>query len=171
MVDDRYRVLTLDRLITVAGQAGRRVRLLVETKHPTRYGPAVERALVTLLRHRGLLGGGDGPVAVTAMSFSPRALRTLRALAPNLPTVLLLDRIPRGLPLARLPFGARIAGPGLALVRSRPTLVRRLRERGYPVFVWTVNEPDDVDLMVKLGVDGIITDRPAEVRTQLDCHR
>ncbi|HET6211856.1 MAG TPA: glycerophosphodiester phosphodiesterase family protein, partial [Micromonosporaceae bacterium] len=118
VLDDRGRVLTLDRLITVAGQAGRPVRLLVETKHPTRYGAAVERALVALLSRRDLPG-----VEVTAMSFSPRALRTLRTLAPDLPTVLLLEFMPPGLPMGRLPFGARIAGPGIALVRSRPVLV------------------------------------------------
>jgi glycerophosphoryl diester phosphodiesterase len=31
------------------------------------------------------------------------------------------------------------------------------------VFVWTVNEPNDVDLMMELGVDAIITDRPKMV--------
>src|SRR5690242_2157890 len=35
------RVLTLDRLLTVAAQAPRPLRLLIETKHPTRYGEEV----------------------------------------------------------------------------------------------------------------------------------
>ncbi|HET6215148.1 MAG TPA: glycerophosphodiester phosphodiesterase family protein, partial [Micromonosporaceae bacterium] len=60
-----------------------------------------------------------------------------------------------------------IAGPGIALVRSRPALVRRLKERGYQVYVWTVNELADVDLVRELGVDGIITDRPADVLAYL----
>ena len=29
--------------------------------------------------------------------------------------------------------------------------------------MWTVNEPADIDLMLTLGVDGIISDRPADV--------
>jgi glycerophosphoryl diester phosphodiesterase len=169
IMDERGRVLTLDRLITVAGRAGRPVRLLVETKHPTRYGSAVERELVALLTRRGLLeAGDDAPVRVTVMSFSPLALRNLRTLAPQVPTVLLLEMLPPGLSLGRLPFGARIAGPGIGLVRARPALVRRLRERGYPIYVWTVNEPDEVDLVLGLGVDAIITDRPAEVLARLD---
>jgi len=166
--DDAGRVLTLDRLITVLKHAGRPVRLLVETKHPTRYGAAVERELVALLRRHGLPDPApDAPVQVTAMSFSPLALRRLRSLEPALPTVLLMDLLPRGVPVGRLPFGARIAGPGIGLVRARPELVQRLRARGYGVYVWTVNEPSDVDLVCGLGVDAIITDRPADVLAQV----
>jgi glycerophosphoryl diester phosphodiesterase len=162
--DDAGRVLTLDRLVTVLKHAGRPVRLLIETKHPTRYGAAVERELVALLRRHGLPNPApDAPVHVTAMSFSPLALRRLRSLEPALPTVLLMDLLPRGVPVGKLPFGARIAGPSIGLVRSRPDLVERFHSRGHGVYVWTVNEPADVDLVYQLGVDGIITDRPADV--------
>ncbi len=169
MVDDRGRVLTLDELITAVGAAGRPVRLLVETKHPSRYGSEVERALVAVLDRHGLLDARtESPVRVTAMSFSPLALRHLRALAPTLPTVLLLEYLPRGLPLGRLPFGARLAGPGISLVRQRPALVQRLHARGYGVYVWTVNELADIDLVLRLGVDGIISDQPADVLAHRD---
>jgi len=162
-------ILTLDELIDLAGGAGRPVRLLVETKHPNRYGKAVEQRLLALLRKRGLDRPRDGDlVRVTVMSFSPLAVRRVRALAPSLPRVQLMDLIPPGLKPSRLPFGARIAGPGLELVRRRPDLVRRLKARGNDVYVWTVNEPSDVDLMLRLGVDAIITDRPAEVRAHLE---
>ncbi|BCL14783.1 glycerophosphodiester phosphodiesterase [Micromonospora sagamiensis] len=158
----RTRLLTLERLLDAVHGAGRPVRLLIETKHPTRYGGNVERRLVELLRRYGLTEPGpDDPVRVTVMSFSPLAVRRTRELAPTLPTVLLLDTLPGWLRLGRLPFGARIAGPGIALVRSRPWLVPTLRAAGHQVYVWTVNEPDDVDLVLAAGVDGIITDRPA----------
>jgi glycerophosphoryl diester phosphodiesterase len=62
-----------------------------------------------------------------------------------------------------LPFGARIAGPGIHLVKARPRLVRTLQAAGNRVFVWTVNDPDEIDMLIDLGVDGIITDRPAFV--------
>ncbi|HZN17452.1 MAG TPA: glycerophosphodiester phosphodiesterase family protein [Micromonosporaceae bacterium] len=169
--DDEGRVLTLDRLLGALSGARRPIRLLVETKHPTRYGNTVERTLVSLLARRGLLnptgpGAGARP-KVTMMSFSPRAVRLVRSLAPELPTVLLLDRLPVGVRLARLPFGVRIAGPGIGMVRKRPSLVRRLLERGNQVYVWTVNEPDDVDLVLDLGVHGVISDRPAQVLARI----
>ena len=46
-------------------------------------------------------------------------------------------------------------------------LARRAQERGHGVYVWTVNEPSDVGLVAGLGVDGIISDRPAQVLATL----
>jgi glycerophosphoryl diester phosphodiesterase len=165
---EKSAILTLDELITVAGLAGRPIRLLVETKHPNRYGKAVEFRLRALLGRHGLLSPKpDHAVQVTVMSFSPLAVRRSRELMPAIPTVQLLELLPPGLRIRRLPFGTRIAGPGLELVRRRPQLVHRLQAGGQQVFVWTVNQPADVELVNGLGADGLITDRPREVLAQL----
>jgi len=165
----RIRVLTLDNLLAAVHDAGRPIRLLIETKHPTRYGPAVEERVVAALRRYGLdEPGPDKPVDVTVMSFSALAIRRMGRLAPRLPTVMLLELLPAGLRGGRLPFGAGIGGPGVRLVRAHPYLVRRLHERGHQVYVWTVNDPADVDMMIELGVEGIITDRPRYVLRRLD---
>jgi glycerophosphoryl diester phosphodiesterase len=165
---DRGRLLTLDRLLTAVCAAGRPVRLLVETKHPTRYGADVERRLLTLLDRHGLADPGPrDPVRVAVMSFSPLAIRRIRELSPGLPTVLLLEVLPPAVRLGRLPFGARIGGPGIGLLRRRPALVRTLHAAGNEVYVWTVNEPADLDLARRLEVDGIITDRPRFVLDQM----
>lgn len=165
---DRFRLVTLDRLLRAVRAAGREIRLLIETKHPTRYGSAVEHRLIAMLHRHGLAQPRpDDPVRVTVMSFSPLALRTVHHLAPALPTVLLLDVVPRGLRPGWLPFGTRIAGPSIALVRARPALIAEMRAAGNAVYVWTVNRPEDVDLVTRYGVDGIITDRPRAVLDQL----
>ncbi|SIN26968.1 glycerophosphodiester phosphodiesterase [Micromonospora cremea] len=167
--ESHTRLLTLARLLDAVLAAGRPVRLLVETKHPSRYGSNVERRLVNLLRRYGLADPApDDPVQVTVMSFSPLAVRRVRELAPTLPTVLLLEVLPRWLSLGRLPFGARIAGPGIGLVRARPQLLPALRAAGNEVYVWTVNDPADLELVLAAGVDGIITDRPAHALARLD---
>jgi glycerophosphoryl diester phosphodiesterase len=163
-----FGVLTLDRLLATVKEAGRPLRLLIETKHPSRFGSAVEERLVELLGRYGLAGADPAaPVQVTVMSFSPLALRTVRALAPKLPAVFLFELALRRVRDGRPPFGARILGPGVATLRERPDLVRRAHERGHQVYVWTVNEPEDIDLVVRLGVDGIISDRPAFVLARL----
>jgi glycerophosphoryl diester phosphodiesterase len=165
-VDARIGVLTLDRLLATVLDAGRPLRLLIETKHPSRFGGAVERAVVRLLeRYRLWPPDPEAPVRVCLMSFSPLAMRRARRLAPGLPTAMLYE-----FPLLTddLPaLGADILGPGIALVRSRPAIVRRAHERGRRVYVWTVNTPDEVELVLRLGVDGIITDRPGYVLSRL----
>jgi glycerophosphoryl diester phosphodiesterase len=133
-------VLTLDELLVLLKQTGRRMRILIETKHPNRYGGAVEHRLRAVLRRHGI-DRGHGPVMVTVMSFSPLAVRRSRELLPDVPTVQLLDMLPPGLRFKRLPFGTRIAGPGLELIRRRPEIVRRLKAAGQRVYVWTVSEP------------------------------
>ncbi|MGI5212707.1 glycerophosphodiester phosphodiesterase [Plantactinospora sp. CA-290183] len=165
---NRTRLLTLESLLTAVRAADRDVELLVETKHPARYGSEVERRLVALLHRYGLAEPRPGdPVRVTVMSFSPLAARQIRRLAPRLPTALLLEMLPPGVRRGRLPFGARIAGPSTHLLRARPRLVPALHAAGHRVYVWTVNEPDELELALARGVDGIITDRPAMVLDRL----
>jgi len=159
-------VLTLDRLLTAVINVGRPLRLLIETKHPSRFGGAVEHAVVQLLERYGLSKADPtAAVQVSVMSFSPLALRRVRRLAPGLPTAMLYE-----IPLLTddLPaMGADVLGPSIALVRARPSIVARARERGMKVYVWTVNNREDVEMVVRLGVDGIITDRPAYVLARL----
>lgn len=166
--DPRTRVLTLDRLLVAALDAGRPLRMLIETKHPSRFGGVVEDRLVDMLRKHGLdRPGPDVPVHVTVMSFSALAVRRIRELAPALDAVWLTEFAPPGFRDGKLPFGAKIAGPGVRLLRGNPALVRRLHDNGHRVYVWTVNEPNDLDLMLKLGVDGVISDRPRFVLDRL----
>ena len=66
-----------------------------------------------------------------------------------------------------LPAGVRIAGPSIRIVRNHPAYIERLKRNGHRVHVWTVNEPEDVDLCVELGIDAIITNRPAAILSRL----
>ncbi|HET9383176.1 MAG TPA: glycerophosphodiester phosphodiesterase [Streptomyces sp.] len=161
-------VLTLERLLELVADAGRRVELAVETKHPTRWAGQVEERLLLLLKRFGLdapASPAESPVRV--MSFSARSLHRVRAAAPTLPTVYLMQFVSPRLRDGRLPPGVAVAGPSLRIVRNHPAYVERLKRAGHQVHVWTVNEPEDVDLCVRLGVDAIITNRPREVLDRL----
>ena len=39
----------------------------------------------------------------------------------------------------------------------------RQHRRGHEVYVWTVDDPADIDLCLELGVDAIISNRPRAV--------
>jgi len=112
-------------------------------------------------------GAGTAGVRVTMMSFSMAAVRRVRHLAPDLPTVLLVDLLPPWLRTGRLPAGIPAAGPGVRLLRNHPRLAARIREQGNQLYVRTVNTDEDIDLVLALGVDGIITDRPRYVLDRL----
>jgi glycerophosphoryl diester phosphodiesterase len=161
-------VLTLERLLELVADAGRRVELAIETKHPTRWAGQVEERLLALLKRFGL----DAPAAaeesqVRVMSFSARSLHRVRAASPTLPTVYLTQFVSPRLRDGRLPLGVGIAGPSIRIVRNHPVYVERLKRAGHQVHVWTVNEPEDVDLCIDLGIDAIITNRPRAVLDRL----
>jgi glycerophosphoryl diester phosphodiesterase len=177
-------VLTLERLLALIADSGRRIELAIETKHPTRWAGQVERRLLATLRRFGLDAPSPGPPRphgldappgpgvhgawpVRIMSFSARSLQRIRIASPHLPTVYLMQFIsPRGRE-GRLPAGTYIAGPSLRIVRNHPGYVAKLKAAGHQVHVWTVNEEADVDLCARLGVDAIITNRPKQVLRRL----
>ena len=154
---DGRKVLTLERLVQLAVDAPRRVELLVETKHPTRYGGLVERALVDLLR-RYRLDGPESPV--TVMSFAPTSLRRVHAMAPDLDTVYLMARVPLRYRDGSLPPRIGVAGPDLRVLKAHPRYVERVHAAGNKVFCWTVDTPEDIDFVLGLGVDAVISNHP-----------
>ncbi|NLU69649.1 glycerophosphodiester phosphodiesterase [Streptomyces sp. HNM0574] len=158
---ERTSVLTLERLIQLVADAPRPVELAIETKHPTRWAGHVEERLLELLDCYQL------PAPVRVMSFSARSLHRVRAAAPHIPGVYLMSLLLPRHREGRLPPGVRIAGPGMRILRAHPEYVQKAHEAGNQVHAWTVNEPEDVDLCVRLGVDAIITNRPHHVRARL----
>ena len=119
------------------------------------------------LRRFGLVGpqrrsanGDPGASLVTVMSFAPTALRRVRLLAPEVPTVLLLERLGPARRAGDLPSGTSVAGPGLDLVRAHPKFVARSHKHGHAVYVWTVDDPGDIAFVLGLGVDAVISNDP-----------
>lgn len=48
---------------------------------------------------------------------------------------------------------------------ASPRLIDSAKQKGMKVFVWTVNEPDDIVRMQEYGVDGIFSDFPDRIHT------
>jgi len=96
--------------------------------------------------------------ALLISSFQPLSLWRIRRLAPHLPTGYLFEKhwlIHRII----LPFlRPSSLNPPLRYLNRR--LVDRQRRAGRRVFVWTVNDENDMKECMSLGVNGIITDEP-----------
>jgi glycerophosphoryl diester phosphodiesterase len=58
-----------------------------------------------------------------------------------------------------------VSAKGVTLVDER--FLRTSHELGLPVHVWTIDDPAEMDRLLDLGVDGIMTDRPAVLRDVL----
>lgn len=166
--ESRSKVLTLDRLLALVVDGAPQVSLAIETKHPTRYAGLVEERVVDALRRFGLVPVRDpGGGRVRVMSFSQLSVRRMRVLAPRVPTVFLMERVPLRFRDGTMPFRASIAGPSIEVLRGFPGYVARAHAAGHPVHVWTVDQPADVRLCLDLGVDAIITNRPGKVLAQI----
>jgi glycerophosphoryl diester phosphodiesterase len=94
-----------------------------------------------------------GPGVCTALG--PRGVAALR-LSSYSPRAAGLVRIPAGCAQVPLQLGGR------ALVDDR--FVTAAHDRGLQVHVWTVDGPEEAAALLDLGVDGIMTDRPAMLR-------
>ncbi|TYP89143.1 glycerophosphodiester phosphodiesterase [Blastococcus xanthinilyticus] len=98
-----------------------------------------------------------GPTLCT--SLGPRGVAALR-LSSYSPRAAGLVRISAGCAQVPLQLGGR------ALVDER--FLAAAHDRGLQVHVWTVDDPAEAEAMLDLGVDGIMTDRPAMLREVLE---
>lgn len=98
-----------------------------------------------------------GPSVCT--SLGPRGVAALR-LSSYSPKAAGLVRIQAGCAQVPLQLGGR------ALVDER--FIAAAHARGLQVHVWTVDDEGDAARMLDLGVDGVMTDRPAMLRELLE---
>ena len=148
--------ITLEELLTLARD--NKKELAIETKHPVPTSSAVEKKVMDLLRQ-------EKPVAqISVMSFSWLALENIRKIDPNQQTVALLhDKFSFAM---RRFTSAQAIGPGISTFRKKPHLNQDPRK----LFVWTVDNADDMRFCADNGVDVLITNTPSYARSVLGYH-
>jgi len=96
---------------------------------------------------------------LTIQSFDFRVLQYWQAQWPEVPLALLTERHAQAnLAFEELGFTTAIYSPYYKLLDSAQ--VAGLHGRGIRVIPWTVNEKAAMQQMIKMGVDGLITDYP-----------
>lgn len=113
--------------------------------------------------------GGDqaqaaDPRVPLLSSFSARALAAARAAAPDLPRGLLVGAVPAD-------WEERLQALGCVALhcdhrRLREATARRVKEAGYWLFCYTVDDPQRARELFDWGVDALCTDRLDRVRPQ-----
>ena len=184
---DGARIPTLAALFGEVARAGAdHVRFNIETKITPTSGAetpdpeAFATAVAAAIRAAGLTA------RTSVLSFDWRTLTAMRSIAPEVERVCLtaealnFDTIKRGEPgpspwtagLDIDDFGSvphLVAAAGCAVWsplyrNAKPDDIKAAKALGLKVIPWTVNERADMERLIALGVDGLITDYPDRLR-------
>lgn len=152
---------TLREVLDIASEAA--TPIYVEVK-----ADAAASKSAQLLVERGLAHGADDPGNAPAwiISFSKEALRTARAVAPDLP----LAAVTKTADQAFWDFVEEVGAQAVSLPIKTLTeqQVDIARRAGLDLNVWTVNEADLLHRAVEVGADTVTTDDPAWARRFLE---
>jgi glycerophosphoryl diester phosphodiesterase len=152
-------ILTLDEFLDFAVAKKRGV--LLETKHPVISGNKIEEIVVEMLHAKKTLS----KIPVSVMSFSWLAIEKMKRLDTTIPTTFLMHK---NTPWFQAKFSsARSIGPGINELRAEPARAKRIKDLGRSLNVWTVDKDADIKLCNQLGVDILITNKPAHAREVL----
>jgi len=133
--------------------ADRRVLLEIKGEH------TAEQIAAVLLACRASAHATN----VFLQSFEVAALRLLRSLEPRAAFGLLVEGFDDD-PVGQCrELGALACNPDYRAILHRPAIVGVLQAAGLSVSAWTADEPADWVALTRAGVDGIITNRPAEL--------
>jgi glycerophosphoryl diester phosphodiesterase len=155
-------IVTLDQFIDFG--ITEKKSLLLETKHPVPSRTAIENHVVQKL-HKEAKRIEKAGIDITVMSFSWFAVERVKQLDKSIAlTYLIRETTPR---LSVRYTSAHSIGPGIAQLRKKPALAQQIKSLGKKLNVWTVDEPSDIILCRHLGVDNLITNRPAFAREVL----
>ena len=148
-------------LDAVLARYGDSTRYWIDMKAPD---PDAEATLLDLIARHELVH------RVGVQSFDPECIDRLSATAGAPPLVQLYRRaVP---PQVVLDDVDRVAGKAVAIGRAHElidaALVGAAHARGIDVHAYTVNEPDEAERILELGVSALITDAPDRLRAVVD---
>lgn len=95
-------------------------------------------------------------------SFNWEELRSFR----NYNQEIALAVLTEGNPLEAIPIAEELGAVAINpnYLQLNEENVEAIHQAGFKVYTWTVNKPEDIQRMKKIGVDGIFSDYPERVR-------
>jgi glycerophosphoryl diester phosphodiesterase len=136
----------------------RRALLVAEIKRP-----GCEAALAEIVRGAGALAD------VMAWSFLPPALEAMRAAEPRIAGALLIAQQSIANWPAMRALALRIGLQAVSVYHESldEAIVAGARRGALAVYAWTADAESDIERLLALGVDGIVSNRPERVLTAL----
>lgn len=104
------------------------------------------------------------PSKIIISSFKWEELNIFFNLNEEVPIAILTDDDPlKAIPFAKI-IKAYAINPKYSLLTKKNSKI--IKSEGIKLFPWTVNDPSDINFLISLGVDGIITDFPDRVNKE-----
>lgn len=151
------RAPTLDEVLEAARG---RIRLNIELKYYGNHQPRLAERVVDAIRARGMAD------RVIIQSLHYAGLEDVRRAAPEIPIGYLFSMN------AREPKRLEVDFLSVQIGRVSGAFINSAHRRGQEVHVWTVDKRSEMQRMIDLGVDNLITNRPRDalelVREQRD---
>jgi len=145
------RVPTLEE---VCNTVNRRAIVNIELK-----GSNTAKLVVELIQTYFEVGWSEADFVVS--SFNHYELNRVKTICPQITTGMLIYGLPWQYLNSAQQLQADLVIPSLDYVTSE--LIKSVHQAGLQVWVYTVNQPDDIKLMNKLGVDAVFTNYPERV--------
>ncbi len=129
--------------------------LFIELKN---YSPTLESQVVDLVSSYDMIND------VVILSFSRDQIRRIKALEPNIKTLLLISTFFGDLNQIVSSDDIDYFGLSVHFYDRNQTFVDRAKQQGKKVYVWSVKDETTMNRMIELDADGLITDRPLMAR-------
>lgn len=155
------RVPTLGQVLSV--MRGRGLGLLLELKSPALYPGIEKRVAAALKRSPSWLRYDPSERRLAVQSFDWESVRRFHSVMPRVPTGLLGK--PKAEDLPELAEYADQINPTFGDLTA--SYVKKVHAARMDVLTWTLNDRGRMRKAVRLGVDGIITDKPDVLRRVL----
>jgi len=150
---------TVEEVLTLLGDAGWAGKIYFELKTLRYDYPGIEAALARVIQDFGLAG------RCAVNSFNHHSLVRMQAALPGIPTTCVDgSHMVRPWEYARS-IGCTGYAPHYTAIDQE--LVDGCHRAGISVIAWTVDDRKEIERLVALGVDGIITNRPDVMRSCL----
>ncbi len=152
---DNERVPTLDEALDCIN---RKIRTNIELK-----GPGSAQAVATILSRRLQNGWQSSDFIVS--SFNHRQLQEFKQRMPGIDISALQDSLPLDHAAFGDVLGAVAVSPSDEFVDEE--YIADAHSRGLQVYVWTVNDPEEITRIYHMGADGIFTNYPDVARSTI----
>jgi glycerophosphoryl diester phosphodiesterase len=153
--------LQVPTLREVIEQFGTDTRYYIETKSPELY-PGIELELMEILSEYQLIGENAQSGKVIIQSFSSDSLKRIHQMDENIPLIQLLSYYAPAVitdkELAKLKKYA--VGISMHFTAISPGYVKKVRDAGLLINPYTVNESEDMKMLLDWGVSGMFTNYP-----------